>query len=122
VREVFDADGGLVTDPSVQAMSAIIDQELLLSVFAGNAALLAEYREASVDFRRVALQRVKMSEFAERVFEAFARQQQQPVLLRKGEYYRMLDWVPAQQIPAEVTEKLDRIVSQLKEPTERPTP
>ena len=50
-----------------------------------------------------------MSEFAERVFEEFARRQKQPVLLRKGEYYLMLGNVEPAEIPEEVTKKLDRL-------------
>jgi len=61
------------------------------------------------------LKNLKMSSFAERVFEEFARLQKQPVLLRKGEYYLMLEHVAPANIPDEVKVKLDRLVEQFKD-------
>jgi predicted transcriptional regulator len=58
-----------------------------------------------------AFQEDKMSEFTESVIKDFARRQNQPVLLRKGEYHLMVAHVVPGDIPAEVTEKLDRIAA-----------
>jgi ABC-type multidrug transport system ATPase subunit len=109
VASVFDQEGGLFTESSVQVMREIIDERLLAAVFSGDRQQLAEYKQASVKLQKTLLSNLKMSAFAEKVFEAFSIRQKQPVLLRKGEYYLMLDQVEKDEIPEEVTKKLDAL-------------
>ena len=62
------------------------------------------------------LRSVKMSEFAEEVFRRYAEKMNQPLLLTKGEFYRLVPFCSALEIPQEVTEKLDRLVEYLQPP------
>ena len=54
-----------------------------------------------------------MSKFAEIVFRKFSEKQNQPILLTKGEFYRLIEFVKPEDLPEEVVEKLDMIVSLL---------
>lgn len=109
VKRIFDAEGGLFTGANVRALQEVLDERLLDTVFNGDRQQLEEYAKASASLQKTLLQNLKMSEFTEGVFEEFARRQKQPVLLRKGEYYLMIDELAPSDIPAEVTEKLDRV-------------
>jgi len=109
VASVFNQEGGLFTESNVKAMQDVLDERLLDKVFNGDRKQLAEYKKASSSLQKTLLKNLKMSEFAEGVFEEFARCQKQPVLLRKGEYYLMLEHVVPDDIPEEVTKKLDRL-------------
>lgn len=108
-RRVFDAEGGLFTEATVKVMQDVLDEQLLAKVFTGDKQQLEEYKKASASLQKTLLQNLKMSEFAEGVFEEVAKRQNQPVLLRKGEYYLMVEDVVAGDVPQEVTEKLDRV-------------
>lgn len=110
VGAVCDRDGGLFTQSSIGGLRSVIDDQLLESVFGGDRLQLAEYNKASSRLRKTLLKNLKMSEFAAGVFEEFARRQKQPVLLRKGEYYLMIEDVAPEDIPDEVTLKLDKLV------------
>jgi len=112
---VFDQEGGLFTKSNVNAMREVLDEHLLRKVFAGDRQQLDEYKKASASLQKTLLKNLKMSEFAEGVFEEFARRQKQPVLLRKGEYCRMLEHVASGDLPSEVTEKLDRLAEHFKD-------
>ena len=46
----------------------------------------------------------------DQVFEEFAKSQNQPILLKKGEYHQLIEFMDIEDIPGEVTEKLDLIV------------
>ena len=52
-------------------------------------------------------ERVKLSDFAEEFFRRLAARLGHAMLLRKGELYRLVDFVEPQGLPEEVTEKLD---------------
>ena len=52
-----------------------------------------------------------MSKFAEEVFRVYAEESRTPILLNKGEFYKILDAVPADQISNEVDEKLNLILT-----------
>lgn len=106
---VFDREGGLFTESSVTALRTVLDERLLETVFNGDRQQLDEYKKASSSLQKTLLKNLKMSEFAEGVFEEFARRQKQPILLRKGEYYLMLEHAAPIDIPEEVTKKLDRL-------------
>ena len=110
-KRIFDAEGGLFTEANIKVLQQVLDERLLDSVFNGDRQQLEEYKKASASLQKTLLQNLKMSEFAEGVFEEFAERQKQPVLLRKGEYYLMVEDVVAGDIPAEVGEKLDRLAA-----------
>lgn len=109
VAGVFDQEGGLFTESNVSVLRAVIDDRLLETVFGGDRKQLDEYEKASASLQKTVLKNLKMSEFADGVFQEFARRQNQPVLLRKGEYYLMLPLSDPKDIPDEVTQKLDRL-------------
>lgn len=114
VTSVFDKEGGLFTKSSVIALRTVLDERLLETVFNDDRQQLDEYKKASSSLQKTLLKNLKMSEFAEGVFEKFAQCQKQPVLLRKGEYYLMLAHVTPTDIPEEVTKKLDRLAIHFK--------
>ena len=109
VTGIFDQEGGLFTETNSVVMREVIDDRLLETVFAGDRQQLAEYKKASASLQKTLLKNLKMSEFAEGVFEAFAKRQNQPVLLRKGEYYRMIECLSPEEIPEEVTHNLGKL-------------
>ena len=55
-------------------------------------------------------ERLKLSIFAEEFFRRLARRLGHPMLLRKGELHRLVDFLPADEIAEEVTAKLDLLV------------
>lgn len=56
-------------------------------------------------------ERVKLSEFAEAFFRRLAARLGHAMLLRKGEFYRLVAFVDPQGLPEEVTEKLDLLAA-----------
>jgi len=52
-------------------------------------------------------QRLKLSTFAEEFFRRIAERLGHAMLLRKGDLYRLVDFLPVERIPDEVSEKLD---------------
>lgn len=52
-------------------------------------------------------ERLKLSSFAEEFFRRLAERLGHAMLLRKGDLYRLVDFLPVDRIPGEVTEKLD---------------
>jgi len=64
--------------------------------------------------RRTVLKNLKMSGFADHVFKQFSNKHGQPILLKKSEYHRLIDYIDKQDIPEEVAEKLDLIVEYLQ--------
>ncbi|MDR1933353.1 MAG: hypothetical protein LBQ57_11110 [Spirochaetales bacterium] len=59
-----------------------------------------------------------MSGFAEEVFRRYAEKNNQPMLLTKGEFYRLVPFCPVEEIPDEVTEKLDLLARYLEVPAD----
>jgi ABC-type uncharacterized transport system ATPase subunit len=115
IAGVFDAEGGLFTEANSRIMREVLDDLLMKKVFNGDKQQLDEYKKASASLQKTLLKNLKMSEFAGAAFEEFARHQNQPVMLRKGEYYLMIQHVAPSDIPTEVTEKLARLATVLKD-------
>jgi ABC-type multidrug transport system ATPase subunit len=114
IKAYYDQAGGLFTDSSCRKMQKIIDRLLLADVFKGDKNQLAEFNRASKSLRRTLLKKQKMSTFTRQVFEEFAEVQNQPVLLKKGEFHRLIEHVQAVDIPKEVQERLDLLVKYLQ--------
>jgi ABC-type branched-subunit amino acid transport system ATPase component len=91
----------------------IVDSVLMEMVFNHDRQLLDEYHQSSAAYKRAILRAIKMSRFAAAVFEKYAKDKEQPALLRKGEYFRLIDFIAKEEIPAEVTVKLDYLVKYL---------
>lgn len=54
-------------------------------------------------------ERIKLSDFAEEFFRRLASRLGHPMLLKKGEFHRLIDWVDRKTINVEVSSKLDRL-------------
>jgi Fe-S cluster assembly ATPase SufC len=94
-----------------------LDEVLLSTVFNNSVEVLEQYRKGVGEVRRFMLRNTKMSEFAENVFRHYAEKMRRPILLAKGEFYQLVLFCPADEIPPEVTEKLDMLVRYLDCPT-----
>lgn len=99
------------TETSAQRCKQIIDECLLEDVFNGDGQQLVEFQNASPAFQRTVLKNTKMSDFAETVFRRFSELEGQPMLLVKGEFYRLVEL--AEDIPEEVSQKLDVLADYL---------
>jgi hypothetical protein len=96
----------------------VINEVLLETVFNGDTDQLKEYQKASAGLKRTLLRSIKMSQFTEKVFYVYAKKYSQPVLLNKGEFYKLIPFCTVDEIPKEVHEKLDVLVEYLEYPNE----
>ena len=110
----YDREGKLFKPTYHKCMREIIDRRLLSDVFAGDNAQLQEFHNASKSLRRTLLKNIKMSRFTQQVFEEFSHKEGQTILLKKGEFHQLLEYVKKEDIPKEVSEKLDLLVEYLK--------
>ena len=89
----------------------VLDELIRERVFDGREGDLRTWQELGEDGRRLVwetkTERVKLSDFAEEFFRRLARRADEPMLLRKGELYRLVDLMEPASIPQEVSEKLD---------------
>jgi len=97
----------------MKVFSQSLDEVLLSEVFNNSAEVLEQYHKGSKDVKRFMLRNIKMSDFAEETFRRYAKKMNQPMLLTKGEFYRLISFCPVEEIPKEVTEKLDIVVKYL---------
>jgi hypothetical protein len=112
-RDQF-ADVELFTNDNMQLFEDSVSEALLEMVCGNSLELLQEFKAGSAVLKRGLLAKVKMSRFAESVFDRFVEKSSQPRLLTKSEFYRLVPFCPAQEIPQEVTEKLDLLVTYLE--------
>ena len=98
--------GGFESDIDETLDAAIRDH-----VFAGRDQDFAVWKAADEATGRLLwearTERFKLSAFAEEFFRRLAKRLGHAMLLRKGELYRLVDFLPVERIPDEVTEKLD---------------
>jgi len=113
VDEVFENDGGLFKSAYHDSFVEILNQCLLSDVFDGDASQLEEFKSASRNLKRTLLKSTKMSAFTQKVFELFSKKQDQPILMNKGEFYQLIEFIDPEDIPLEISEKLDLIVQSL---------
>ena len=109
VKQFNEKNEPLFNESLSQSFCEIVDNCLLDDFFSGNKDQLEEFKKASVGIKRRILENTKMSLFAEKVFTKFAEKVKQPVLLNKGDFYRMIELVNPSDIPEEIKEKLDLI-------------
>lgn len=105
----FGREGELFQAAMLVSFRTIVDRCLLDEVFAGDEKQLQEFHNASSGLKRTLLKNVKMSDFAEKIFTQFAQKQKQPVLLNKGDYYKLVHFINADEIAHEVHDKLDML-------------
>jgi ABC-type multidrug transport system ATPase subunit len=112
---VFNDENSLFESQSGQFRETV-DQCLLDRFFNSDKSQLDEFHKISGGMKRQILNQRKMSAFAEDVFRRFASEHKQPPLLGKGEFYKLIRYVAPEDIPAEVSEKLDLLVKYLAPP------
>ena len=88
-----------------------LDAAIREHVFAGRGQDFAVWKAADEATGRLLwearTERLKLSAFAEQFFRRLAARLGHAMLLRKGDLYRLVDLLPVDRIPDEVTEKLD---------------
>ena len=91
----------------------VLDTLILEIVFEGREDDFAVWKAAEPAARRLLwlarTERLKLSTFAEDFFRRLAERFGHAMLLRKGELYRLVDFLPAEQIAEEVGVKLDML-------------
>lgn len=90
-------------------MKTAIDETLAEMIYGGNHEAVAEYYSTGQQTKQSLFLDKKMSKFAEKVFKRFSELQQQPILLNKGQYYQMIEFMDSSDISPEISEKLDAI-------------
>ncbi len=114
ICSLYEKNATLFRDQQHQTMERIINRCLLNQVFKGDAGQLSEFLKASKKLQQTVLKNIKMSSFTEQVFEQYAQESQQPILLNKGEYYQLVQHANKEDISQEITEKLDLVVQYLR--------
>jgi hypothetical protein len=92
-------------------MKKAIDDTLAEMVYNNDHQAVEQYYSTGEQTKQSLLAGKKMSEFAEKVFRRFADLQKQPILLNKGQYYQMIEYMDPSQISPEIKEKLDAMQS-----------
>jgi predicted ATPase len=94
-------------------INEVLEQLILEYVFDNEQENFDTWRDAGPDPSRLIwdtqTKTLKMSRFAELFFERLAARLGHPLLLRKGEFHRMIGLMDPQGIPKEVASKLDRL-------------
>jgi hypothetical protein len=90
-----------------------LDAAILEHIFAGREQDFALWRAANTATRRLLWEartvRIKLSAFAEQFFRLLAERLGHAMLLRKSELHRLIDYLPVDLVPEEVTDKLDLV-------------
>lgn len=97
----------------IDIMAEILDQVLLEHVFRNKKTRLDEFFKAGPGIQSQLLEKEKMSLIAEKFFKQFAEKIGQPILLNKGEFYRLIEYLPVEEIDPDITVKLDKICEYL---------
>lgn len=89
----------------------ILDSLILERVFSGRVQDFTTWRRLNAAAARLVwettTQSIKLSEFAEEFFRRLANRLGHAMLLRKGEFHRLVDLSDPASFPEEVSEKLD---------------
>jgi energy-coupling factor transporter ATP-binding protein EcfA2 len=96
-------------------IDAVLDDLVLEQVFDGTQADFRAWRDAPAELARVLweakTERRKLSRFAEEFYRRLAARLGGDLLLTKGELHRLVAWVDPLNVPAEVSDKLDRLAA-----------
>jgi hypothetical protein len=115
VKSAFsDEENLLFNNNSIEDFIDCINDTLLETVFNGDKAQLIEYNQMSAALQRTLLKTIKMSEFAENIFEKFSKKRNISILLTKSEFFHLIKFCDIEMIPSEVNEKLDILVQYLE--------
>jgi ABC-type Mn2+/Zn2+ transport system ATPase subunit len=94
-------------------VQAVLDDLILEKVFAGAEADFNTWKSAPPDSSRLiwetTTRQMKLSTFAEEFFRRLSERLGRPMLLRKGELHRLVEFVDAKSISNEIVQKLDAL-------------
>jgi len=97
--------------PDNQKARDVIRKLILTDVFTNNEKDMLTWEQATPDAARLIweskTERIKMSLFAEKFFKQFAEETGQQVLMKKGDFYTLVNFLDVNTIPDEVSEKLN---------------
>lgn len=106
--------GNLFLPKKMEKLKQIIDNELVKPIF-NNEVLFNLYQKSSAEEQQElflnAAEKHKLSLLLEDVFSKLAQEEKESVLLNKGNYYQLIDFLDV--MPNEVKEKLDMIAKYL---------
>ncbi len=107
----------LFLQPKLEQLEIIIENELILPVLNNDKKALKDFKELPKSLQNVQFQNLsttkKVSELAENVFRKLAEEENEPILVSKGNFYQLIEFVD--DLPQEVNEKLNLIEKYLKE-------
>lgn len=115
VKSIFNNEGDMLFyDNHIEDFIDCVNDTLLEMVFNNDADQLLEYNAASIALRRIVLRTIKMSKFAESVFERYAKKRSEPLLLTKSDFFCLVPYCRIETISLEVNEKLNMLVQFLE--------
>ncbi len=101
----------------INRLNTVIENELILPVLNNDNTALADFLQLPASVQNVQFQNLattkKLSMLLENTFSIFAKQEKEPILLSKGAFYQLIDYVD--KMPTEVKEKLDLLAKYLVE-------
>jgi hypothetical protein len=113
------ADVPLLFDHYREAVETILNELIQVQLFDDVADDFKAYQAAAPEVARLLwsskTEHMKLSAFAEAFFQRLAQSLQEPVLLKKGEFHRLVEFVEPKQLAAEVNEKLDKLYTLFKD-------
>ena len=105
------SDAPPLFDELPDQIEEVLDTLILERVFDGREGDFTLWKAADAATARLLwaarTERLKLSALAEEFFRRVADRLGHAMLLRKGEFYRLVDFLPADEVPEEVTVKLD---------------
>ena len=113
INSCYNTAGDLFSSPESETMQTIMNDILLKEYFDNNTKLLNEFNNTSKEMKRTLLRNYKISSFTEKTFYRLSGELKQPLIMNKGEFYKLIAFVSPDDIPREVTEKLDMLVEYL---------
>jgi predicted ATPase len=92
-------------------LKEVIDQELILPVLNDDKQAFSDFKSMPESLQNVQFQNLsstkKLSDLLENVFEKVAATEKEPILLRKGNFYQLIDYLES--MPPEIKENLDEL-------------
>lgn len=107
--------GNLFDFVSPDDVNEVLDNLVLEIVFGGSQTNFNTWKSAQPDQAQLiwetSTKQIKLSSFAEEYFRRLSEKLGRPMLLRKGELHRLVQFVDAKNIPDEVAQKLNALIA-----------
>ena len=104
--------------PDLLTAKGVINSLILEQIFGKNQQDFTVWNNSSLDAARLIwdskTERIKLSGFAEEFFKRLSEKTGGPILLRKGEFHQLVEFIKIDEIPNEVKEKLDLLKTLFK--------